>query len=156
MKGRSPSAPSNGKPQRRSRRSVTVLGGGNGTSAVLRGLAGLVKSGEDLEITAIVATADDGGSSGRIRRQQGGLPPGDLRQCLLALARSGDQSFARLLDHRYEGSGELAGHALGNLVLLALAEQHGSYLRALEVAAAGSRALRTQEQGGWVEYAVCD
>jgi len=107
----------------------------------LRGLAGLVKSGENLEITAIVATADDGGSSGRIRQQQGGLPPGDLRQCLLALARSGEQSFSRLLDHRYEGSGELAGHALGNLVLLALAEQHGSYLRALEVAGEMADAL---------------
>jgi len=141
MRARSPSAPSSGEPKRRSRRAVTVLGGGNGTSAVLRGLVGLVKSGEDLDITAIVATADDGGSSGRIRRQQGGLPPGDLRQCLQALARSGDQSFARLLDHRYEGSGELAGHALGNLVLLGLAEQHGSYLRALVVAGEMADAL---------------
>jgi uncharacterized cofD-like protein len=61
---------------------VAVLGGGNGILTVLRGLADLARDGRSLEITAIVATADDGGSSGCLRRERGGLPPGDLRNCL--------------------------------------------------------------------------
>jgi len=113
---------------------VAAIGGGNGIPNVLRGLAGLVRSGHRLEITAIVTTADDGGSSGRIRSQRGGMPPGDLRNCLLALSDDGDQAFGRLFAHRYAGAGELAGHSLGNLVLMALAEQEGSYLRAVEAA----------------------
>lgn len=120
---------------------IVVLGGGSGIPNALRGLAALVREGFPLEITAIVATADDGGSSGRIRRDRGGLPPGDLRQCLLALADHADESFGRLFAHRYKGAGDLAGHSLGNLLLIALAEQEGCYLKA--VAAAG-RMLRTR------------
>jgi len=81
-----------------------------------------------------VATADDGGSSGRIRSQRGGIPPGDLRRCLVALAGSMDEPLARLFAHRYDGDGELGGHAVGNLLLAALAEQHGCYVEALRVA----------------------
>ena len=113
---------------------VVVVGGGNGIPNVLRGLASLVRDGRPLEITAIVATADDGGSSGRIRSQRGGLPPGDLRNCLLALADDADSALSRLFAHRYAGSGDLAGHSLGNLLLMALAEQEGCYLRAVETA----------------------
>jgi uncharacterized cofD-like protein len=113
---------------------VAVLGGGNGIPTVLRGLADLVRGGRHLEITAIVATADDGGSSGRLRRERGGLPPGDLRNCLLALADDGRGVFARLFAHRYAGSGNLAGHSLGNLMLTALAEQEGCYIKALDTA----------------------
>ncbi|HEX4824858.1 MAG TPA: gluconeogenesis factor YvcK family protein [Candidatus Polarisedimenticolaceae bacterium] len=112
-----------------------VLGGGNGIPSALQGLADLAGRGLPLAITAIVATADDGGSSGRIRRDHGGLPPGDLRRCLLALSQAADGPFARLFRHRYSGEGDLAGHSLGNLLLTALAEQHGSYVAA--VAAAG-------------------
>jgi len=120
-----------------SRRPVrfVVLGGGTGIPNALRGLASLVRDGLPLEITAIVATADDGGSSGRIRRDRGGLPPGDLRQCLLALADAADEPLGRLFAHRYDGAGDLAGHSVGNLILNALAEQEGCYLKA--VAAAG-------------------
>jgi uncharacterized cofD-like protein len=118
-----------------------VLGGGTGIPNALRGLASLVRDGLPLEITAIVATADDGGSSGRIRRERGGLPPGDLRQCLLALADAADEPFGRLFAHRYDGAGDLAGHSVGNLILNALAEQEGCYLKA--VAAAG-RMLRAR------------
>ena len=114
--------------------SVVVVGGGNGIPNVLRGLAALVRGGRALEITAIVATADDGGSSGRIRSQRGGLPPGDLRNCLLALADDADGAFGRLFAHRYAGAGDLAGHSLGNLLLMALAEQEGCYLKAVEAA----------------------
>jgi uncharacterized cofD-like protein len=113
---------------------VVVLGGGNGIPTVLRGLAELSRAGRAMSITAVVATADDGGSSGRLRRERGGLPPGDLRNCLLALADDGRGVFARLFAHRYGGSGDLAGHSLGNLVLMALSEQEGSYLKALETA----------------------
>ena len=113
---------------------VVVVGGGNGIPNVLRGLAALEREGRALEITAIVATADDGGSSGRIRSQRGGLPPGDLRNCLLALADDADGAFGRLFAHRYAGAGDLAGHSLGNLLLMALAEQEGCYLKAVEAA----------------------
>lgn len=113
---------------------IAVLGGGSGIPTVLNGLARRVSAGEPLDVTAVVATADDGGSSGRLRRERGGLPPGDLRNCLLALTANGGSEFARLFGHRYEGAGGLAGHSVGNLILHALAEQHGSYLRALEVA----------------------
>jgi uncharacterized cofD-like protein len=88
-----------------SRSRIVVLGGGNGISAVLEGLSRKVAAGAPLHLTAVVATADDGGSSGRLRRDRGGLPPGDLRTCLLALAGTGDRPFARLFAHRFEGAG---------------------------------------------------
>ena len=113
---------------------VAVLGGGSGISVVLEGLARRARSQTRLDITAIVATADDGGSSGRIRSQRGGLPPGDLRRCLLALSPSADESMAKVFAHRYDGDGELGGHVLGNLILAALAEQHGSYGEAVRTA----------------------
>jgi uncharacterized cofD-like protein len=122
---------------------VATLGGGNGIPNVLRGLSALARAGLALEITAIVATADDGGSSGRIRSQRGGLPPGDLRNCLLALADDAEGAFGRLFSHRYDGRGELAGHSLGNLLLIALAEQQGCYVKAVEAA---GRMLRTRGQ----------
>lgn len=113
---------------------IAILGGGSGISAVLRGLARRVDRGEPLELTAIVATADDGGSSGRIREERGGVPPGDLRNCLLALASGTGGRFARLFGHRYDGSGGLAGHSVGNLILAAIAEQERSWPRAAEIA----------------------
>jgi len=115
-------------------RRVVAIGGGNGIPNVLKGLADLTRQGRSLEITAIVATADDGGSSGRLRSQRGGLPPGDLRNCLLSLADDADGAFGRLFSHRYSGAGDLAGHSLGNLLLMALAEQEGCYLKAVEAA----------------------
>jgi uncharacterized cofD-like protein len=84
--------------------------------------------------TAVVTAADDGGSSGRLRRELGIIALGDLRMALLALAR--ERSLADLLPHRFE-RGDLAGHALGNLLLLALTERAGGdVLRALQQAAA--------------------
>lgn len=113
---------------------IAVVGGGNGISVVLRGLARRVAGAPPLEISAIVATADDGGSSGRLREERGGVPPGDLRNCLLALATGTEDRFARLFSHRYDGAGGLAGHSLGNLILAAMAEQEGSWLRAAATA----------------------
>lgn len=118
---------------------VVALGGGNGLPAVLRGLRGMVHNGNGQSLTAIVAMSDDGGSSGRLRRSRGLPPPGDVRNCLVALCAEEDL-LAALFQHRYGGAEELGGHSLGNLILAALAEQTGSFLKAVEVS---SRVLRT-------------
>jgi uncharacterized cofD-like protein len=109
---------------------VVALGGGHGLAASLTALLALRP-----QLTAVVTVADDGGSSGRLRREFGAVPPGDLRMALAALASDDDWSrrWQRLLQHRYPGTGPLAGHAVGNLVLSALAEIEGGILPALDV-----------------------
>ncbi|MCW2682138.1 MAG: uncharacterized protein JWP33_51, partial [Blastococcus sp.] len=87
------------------------------------------------ELTAVVTVADDGGSSGRIRRELPVLPPGDLRMALATLAGQDEatQTLARLLQHRFGGTGGLAGHPVGNLMLTGLTEMHGGdAVRALD------------------------
>jgi uncharacterized cofD-like protein len=98
---------------------VVALGGGHGLHASLTALR-LITS----ELTAVVTVADDGGSSGRIRRELGVLPPGDLRMALAALAGADPehQEWAQVLQHRLGGEGVLAGHPVGNLVLTGLME----------------------------------
>jgi uncharacterized cofD-like protein len=113
--------------------SVVAIGGGTGLPTVL---SGLVKTSGDDQIvldrlTALVTVTDDGGSSGVLRRQLDMLPPGDIRNCLVALAGN-DCRLSSLLQHRFEGPTPLAGHALGNLVLAALVQQTGSFLKAVE------------------------
>jgi uncharacterized cofD-like protein len=112
--------------------SVVAVGGGHGLSVTLSALR-LV----GVEPTALVTVADDGGSSGRLRRDLGVLPPGDLRMALLALADP-DAEFRELLAYRFR-AGDLAGHSLGNLVLTALTDLEGGFLEALATA---SRWLR--------------
>lgn len=111
---------------------VVALGGGHGLAASLQALRRLTK-----EVTAVVTVADDGGSSGRLRTELGALPPGDLRMALAALA--GDDEWGRtweaLLQHRFGGDGPLAGHAVGNLLLVGLAEVTGDPVRALDLTA---------------------
>lgn len=114
---------------------IAVLGGGSGIPNVLSGFARRVADGAALDVRAIVATMDDGGSSGRLRRERAAIPPGDLRNCLVALTPDGGR-FRRLFEHRYEGSGDLAGHSVGNLILTALAESEGCWGRAMTAAAA--------------------
>ena len=112
---------------------VVALGGGTGLPVVLRGLARHVcprKGRPGVDLTAVVAMSDDGGSSGRLRRTRGLLPPGDVRNCLVALA-SARGPLADVLQHRFGGQGSLAGHALGNLLLAALTEMHGDFLQAV-------------------------
>ena len=87
----------------------------------------------DLDITAVVTVADDGGSSGRIREHRDVLPPGDLRQALSALATKPE--IAELFQHRFGGSGDLTGHAVGNVVLCGLLEMHADPVLALGRAA---------------------
>lgn len=104
---------------------VVAIGGGTGLSALLRGLKGRTEN-----ITAIVTVADDGGSSGRLRRDFGLLPPGDFRSCIAALAD--DESLtARLFQYRFgEGKG-LNGHSFGNLFIAAMAAVTGNFERAI-------------------------
>ena len=113
-------------------RRVVALGGGHGLHACLSALRLLTDS-----ITAIVTVADDGGSSGRIRRELGVLPPGDLRMALAALAGNGagDERWVRVLQHRFGGSGALAGHSVGNLLLTALLEDGLEPVQALAIVA---------------------
>jgi uncharacterized cofD-like protein len=106
---------------------VVALGGGHGLATVLRGVRDYAG-----EITAIVSVADDGGSSGRLRRDLGVPAPGDIRRCLVALAAS-DNVWCDAFEHRFSG-GELDGHALGNLMLVGLTESLGSFTAALDEA----------------------
>ncbi|MPZ93685.1 MAG: uridine diphosphate-N-acetylglucosamine-binding protein YvcK [Propionibacteriales bacterium] len=98
---------------------VVALGGGHGLAASLGALRRVVE-----DLTAVVTVADNGGSSGRLRRELGVLPPGDLRQALAALCGDDDwgRTWARVLQHRFASSGELHNHAVGNLLIVALWE----------------------------------
>ncbi|MER3496059.1 MAG: hypothetical protein C4320_04180 [Armatimonadota bacterium] len=106
---------------------VVAIGGGTGLSTLLRGLKGHTSN-----ITAIVAVTDDGGSSGRIRSEKGMIPPGDIRNCLVALADS-ETRMASLFQHRFRAnSGALSGHSIGNLLIAALVDQaHGDFEAAI-------------------------
>jgi len=109
---------------------VVAFGGGHGLAASLAAWRRITG-----ELTAVVTVADDGGSSGRIRREMPVLPPGDLRMALAALAGDGERprELAALLQHRLGGTGALAGHPVGNLLLTGLAEMHdGDTVRALD------------------------
>jgi uncharacterized cofD-like protein len=104
--------------------SVVALGGGHGLHASLSALRHLVDDLTVDELTAIVTVADNGGSSGRLRGEFGVLPPGDLRMALAALCgddRWGD-TWARVLQHRFAGEGEMRGHVVGNLLIVGLWE----------------------------------
>ncbi len=103
---------------------IVVIGGGTGISVLLRGLKEYTSN-----LTAIVTVADDGGSSGRLRGELGILPPGDIRNCLAALADK-EPLMEELLQYRFS-TGELAGHSMGNLLLAALADMTGRFDRAV-------------------------
>jgi uncharacterized cofD-like protein len=108
---------------------VVALGGGHGTAVTLQA-ARLYAD----DITAVVSVADDGGSSGRLREALGIPAPGDLRRCLVALSDPEANALARAFEHRFDG-GDLAGHALGNLVIAGLAAATGNFIAALDEAA---------------------
>ncbi|MDX6286497.1 MAG: hypothetical protein QOG53_1982 [Frankiales bacterium] len=109
---------------------VVALGGGHGLAASLRALR-LVTD----QLTAIVTVADDGGSSGRLRNEIGALPPGDLRMALAALAADDEsaQTWARLLQHRFQSSGSLDQHAVGNVIIAGLEQLAGEPVAALDM-----------------------
>jgi uncharacterized cofD-like protein len=128
----SESASTPGRPQNRK---VVALGGGHGLYASLSGLRRVTR-----DLTAVVTVADDGGSSGRLRREFGVLPPGDLRMALAALC--GDDAWgttwSRVIQHRFAGGGDLpgeeglTGHAVGNVLIVALWELLGDTVQGLE------------------------
>lgn len=107
---------------------IVSIGGGHGLSMLLRGLKTKTSN-----ITAIVTVADDGGSSGRLREEMGIIAPGDLRNCLVALADK-ETVLEQLFQYRFAGNGELSGHSLGNLFLAALIKEFGNPQNALEAA----------------------
>lgn len=110
--------------------SVVAIGGGTGLSVLLRGLKHHVATGEVGSLAAVVTVADDGGSSGRLRRDLGMPAPGDIRNCIVALADD-EGLLARLFQHRFGVRGELSGHSFGNLFLAALAEVTGDFYQAI-------------------------
>lgn len=112
--------------ERLATKQVVVIGGGTGTFTVLSGLKQY-----PLSLTAIVTMADDGGSTGKLRDELGVLPPGDLRQCLVALSDEGEV-MRRLFNHRFE-KGDLAGHSFGNLFISALEQVTGDLDHALDL-----------------------
>lgn len=105
---------------------ITVVGGGTGLSTLLRGMKYISNN-----CTAVVTSADDGGSSGRLRRELGIIPPGDLRNCLTALADR-EPLMERLMQYRFQGDSPLAGHCFGNLFIAAMAEAEGGMEEGLE------------------------
>ena len=105
---------------------IVVIGGGTGLSVLLRGL----KKNSGLHISAIVTVADDGGGSGMLRKDLGMLPPGDVRNCILALADEED-IMEQLLQYRF-GSGRLKGQNMGNLFIAALTDIYGDFELAVE------------------------
>jgi uncharacterized cofD-like protein len=149
-----------------------ALGGGTGLPVVLEGLKHALFT-EPVEVlreldrdrlTAIVTVADDGGSSGRLRRAYGVLPPGDIRNCLLALADR-NSPFAPLFNYRFDGTNEVSGHSLGNLILTALSHLEKDFSKAIErgseilairgrvfpVTTEDVRLCAQLEDGSWIE-----
>ncbi|MEO1401656.1 MAG: gluconeogenesis factor YvcK family protein [Cyanobacteria bacterium J06635_1] len=104
---------------------IVVIGGGTGLSTMLRGLKNY-----SANITAVVTVADDGGSSGRLRREMGGLPPGDIRNCLTALAAE-EKLLTELFQYRFMSGSGLSGHSFGNLFLSAMNEITGDWEQAI-------------------------
>lgn len=106
------------------------MGGGTGLSALLRGLKHYTGTDRLRQLTGVVTVTDDGGSSGRLRREFGVLPPGDIRNCLVALADDEDL-LARLFQYRFPNGDGLLGHSFGNLFLTALTGITGDFHQAI-------------------------
>ncbi|SHG53351.1 conserved hypothetical protein, cofD-related [Thermosyntropha lipolytica DSM 11003] len=105
---------------------LVVLGGGTGLSVLLKGLKRYTS-----DLTAVVTVSDDGGSSGRLRTEMGVLPPGDIRNCLVALAET-ETLMDKVFQHRFKTMSSLNGHNLGNLILVAMAEITGDFITAIK------------------------
>ena len=124
---------------------VVAIGGGTGLSTLLRGLKQRVSHASALradppaapliaDLTAVVTVTDDGGSSGRLRRDFNMLPPGDLRNCMVALSED-ERLISRLFRHRFRNGGDLEGHNFGNLFIAALTEMTGDFAQAIRLSA---------------------
>jgi uncharacterized cofD-like protein len=112
---------------------VVAIGGGTGLSALLEGLKKYTGPGAspELDLTAVVTVTDDGGSSGRLRREFAVLPPGDIRNCMVALSED-SALLSRLFQHRFQSGRGLKGHSFGNLFLMALTQVMGDFPEAVK------------------------
>lgn len=116
---------------------IVAIGGGNGLSTLLSGLKRFVKARDSESVwlqnlSGIVAVSDDGGSSGRLRDELQMLPPGDIRNCMVALSED-SHLLSKLFQYRFPGNGELGGHSFGNLFLAALSEITGDFAEAVKL-----------------------
>jgi uncharacterized cofD-like protein len=127
-----PSATSSASPEpaRAAGKALVAIGGGTGLSALLRGLKHHVGTDRLRQLTGVVTVTDDGGSSGRLRKEFGVLPPGDIRNCIAALADDEDL-LTRLFQYRFPNGGGLLGHSFGNLFLTALTGITGDFHQAI-------------------------
>lgn len=114
---------------------IVSIGGGNGLSSLLRGLKRYAKpENGGIEITAVATVTDDGGSSGRLRRDLNVLPPGDVRNCMVALSED-EALLTRLFQYRFSGGRGLKGHSFGNLFLTAMTHLTGDFSQAVKLSA---------------------
>jgi uncharacterized cofD-like protein len=145
---------------------IVALGGGTGLSTVLRGLKAHVASRRVAkkprpiaDLAAVVTVTDDGGSSGRLRREYRVLPPGDIRNCMVALSQD-ERLLTQLFKYRFPGGGALGGHSFGNLFLAALTDVTGDFSEAVrvssEVLAIRGRIFPSTEQSVTLEAELED
>src|SRR6202167_5050848 len=111
---------------------IVAIGGGTGLSSLLHGLKRFAQEPREVEITAVVTVTDDGGSSGRLRRDFEVLPPGDIRNCMVALSED-EALLSRLFQYRFQSGRGLKGHSFGNLFLTALTHVTGDFFEAVKV-----------------------
>jgi len=111
---------------------IVAIGGGTGLSMVLHGLKRYAKEPREVEITAVATVTDDGGSSGRLRRELDVLPPGDIRNCMVALSED-EALLSKLFQYRFSEGRGLKGHSFGNLFLTALTHLTGDFVEAIKL-----------------------
>jgi uncharacterized cofD-like protein len=111
---------------------IVAIGGGAGLSTLLHGLKRYAQDPREVEITAVVTVSDDGGSSGRLRREFEVLPPGDIRNCMVALSED-EGLLSRLFQYRFSRGKGLKGHSFGNLFLTALSNLTGDFPQAVKL-----------------------
>src|SRR6202451_2578481 len=113
---------------------IVAIGGGTGLSSLLHGLKRFAQEPREIEITAVVTVTDDGGSSGRLRREFDVLPPGDIRNCMVALSED-DALLSQLFQYRFKAGRGLKGHSFGNLFFTALTDITGDFPEAVRSSA---------------------
>src|SRR6516225_507353 len=112
---------------------IVSMGGGTGLATLLRGLKRYTRIGAGaVEMVAVVAVSDDGGSSGRLRREFDVLPPGDIRNCMVAMSED-SALLSQLFQYRFQSGHGLKGHSFGNLFLMALTQIMGDFANAVTV-----------------------
>src|SRR6202011_5938669 len=133
---------------------IVAIGGGTGLSTLLHGLKRYAHEPREIDITAVVTVTDDGGSSGRLRRDFDVLPPGDIRNCMVALSED-EALLSRLFQYRFHTGRGLKGHSFGNLFVTALTEVIGNFSEAVkassEVLKIGGRIYPSTEKNVTLE-----